>query len=601
MQGEPFGRYRLLRRLAFGGMAEIFLAVLHRDQGFEKRVVLKRILPQFSADPSFVQMFIDEAVVAARISHPNIVQVYDFGNVEGIYFIAMEYVDGVDLRRVLANDAGLTGAQVAAIGEGVARALAHAHNLADDAGAPLNIVHRDVSPHNIMLSRAGEAKLMDFGIAKAEARVSKTATGTIKGKVAYMAPEQAAGNIVDKRSDQFALGLVLWECVTGERMFAGDSDLVVLQKVVRCEVRDLCETVPGTPHALADVIMRCLAAEPSARYADLAEAAEALAAFRFSLGTGGAVQLGDLVPVAPAPEPAVGRHTRALPEEPAADSMGEGGWGEAATDAATTPAPARPDTGLTLAVAVNTGSTPVEPATAVSSPVVSGSSVDPATPTRRRWWAALAAAVAVAVGAFVWQQVGSTRVVDATVAQVEVTSAPMGARVLLEGRDTGLHTPATLPGQQRGQSLRLDLLLDGYEPWHTLVTPSGPVERVAATLLQVEASSAAPEVTVAVPNAVAAADIVVAADAVATERRPSKKKRRKKSEATGRLSLRSTGAWVDVSLRGRKLGTTPLTSVEVPAGKLRLRLVNRGAGIDQELEVRVQPDAELRRTVTPRP
>jgi hypothetical protein len=529
--------------------------------------------------------------------------VYDFGNVDGIYFIAMEYVDGVDLRGVLAGDGRLSPAQVAAIGEGVARALAHAHNLADDDGAPMGIVHRDVSPHNIMISRAGEAKLMDFGIAKAEARVSKTATGTIKGKVAYMAPEQGAGKVVDKRSDQFALGLVLWECATGERMFSGDSDLAVLQQVVRCEVRDLCETDPGVPGALADVIMRCLAAEPSARYADLAEAAEALAAFRYSLGADGAVQLGDLVPAAPPPEPGGGRRTRALPVEPAGTrpvTDDTGGWEEG---------------GATAAATVSTPVASVAPAPAASSsapaPVASG--VDESAPAHggspRRWWLALAAgAVAAAIGVFVWQRIDSIPAVDITVAQVAITSAPTGARVLLEGRDTGLHTPATLPGQQLGRPVRLDVLLDGYEPWSTQVTPSGAVERVAATLLRVEAT---PQVEAAEASEVeltAEAEVVPAAPgAVDTDsaaqvdvRRPGKKKRRKKSaEATGRLSLRSTGAWVDVFLRGRKLGTTPLTSIEVPAGKLRLRLVNPGAGIDEQLEVRVRPDAELRRTVTP--
>ena len=217
-------------------------------------MVLKRILPQFGADPAFVGMFIDEAKLAARLSHPNIVQVYDFGAVDGVYFIAMEYVDGVDLRQALKwsvdAHAPLSPAEVAAIGEDVARGLFCAHSLHDDRGAPQGVVHRDVSPHNIMLSRAGAARLMDFGIAKAADRATRTATGTIKGKVAYMAPEQAAGRELDGRADEFALGLVLWECLAGVRMFQGDSDLELLRQVVECRVRPVTRVRPDVPEAL---------------------------------------------------------------------------------------------------------------------------------------------------------------------------------------------------------------------------------------------------------------------------------------------------------------------------------------------------------------
>ncbi|HET6344683.1 MAG TPA: serine/threonine-protein kinase, partial [Myxococcota bacterium] len=295
---DTFGRYTLLRRLAVGGMAEIFLASLHGDAGFEKKVVVKRILPHLGADADFVKMFIDEAVVAARLSHPNIVQVYDFGNVAGSYYIAMEYIEGVDLHGVLRQsqerDRPLTPAEVAAIGEGIARGLSYTHNLSDDAGTPLGIVHRDVSPHNVMLSLTGDPKVMDFGIAKAAARATRTATGTIKGKLAYMAPEQAMGRSADKRSDQFSLGIALWECLSGERLFVSDTEVSLIQRVIACEVPPLRSLRPEVPEALEKIVMRALAKDPAERYPDLADMQAELKAFRYALGPAGMADLADL-------------------------------------------------------------------------------------------------------------------------------------------------------------------------------------------------------------------------------------------------------------------------------------------------------------------
>ena len=296
---EPFGRYGLLRRLAVGGMAEIFLAALHGDEGFEKKVVLKRILPHLGQDADFVRMFIDEAMVASRLSHPNIIEVYDFGHAEGSYFMAMEYVEGIDLHQVLqqAKVLGqrLTVAEVAAIGERIARGLAYTHNLIDDDGVPLSIVHRDVSPHNIMISHLGAVKVMDFGIAKAAARATRTVTGTIKGKLAYMSPEQARGESATKLSDQFALGIVLWECLVGRKLFEGESDVTLLQRVAACNVPNLTVLCPEVPPSLSRIVQRALSCNPNSRYADLEELADALTAVRYSLGAAGIVKLDDVV------------------------------------------------------------------------------------------------------------------------------------------------------------------------------------------------------------------------------------------------------------------------------------------------------------------
>ncbi len=296
---QLFGKYRLVRRLAYGGMAEIFLAQLIGDEGFQKSVVLKRILPQFSADPDFTRMFVDEAVLAAKLTHPNVAQVYDFGQVNGTYFITMEHVDGTDLRKLIRaateRNRVLTAIEVAAIGEGMAKGLSYVHAVDNDDGRPLSIVHRDISPHNVMVSRSGDIKIMDFGIAKAAARATQTATGTIKGKLAYMAPEQALGEEVDKLSDQFAVGLVLWECLVGKRVFEGDSEPELMSRVAAGRVRKLKDFAPTVPEDLDRIIMRALNVERGRRYADLRDLEHDLGSFEYSLASAGAVRLSTLV------------------------------------------------------------------------------------------------------------------------------------------------------------------------------------------------------------------------------------------------------------------------------------------------------------------
>jgi serine/threonine protein kinase len=268
---RPYGRYVLDERIAMGGMAEIFRART-ATQGFEKRVCIKRILPHFLEDAEFVSMFRDEARTAAKLQHANVVQVFDFGEEEGTLYLAMELVDGADLRRVLETakkrKLALDVGAVIQIGIDVSRGLHHAHTLAEG-GRALGIVHRDISPHNILMSRAGEVKVTDFGIAKAAERSTHTGTGIVKGKVAYMAPEQAEGLAFDHRLDQFAVGVVLWEALCGSRLFSGDSDIATLRKVLLCEVPAPSSMRDLVPAALDEVILRTLAKDPAARFPDM--------------------------------------------------------------------------------------------------------------------------------------------------------------------------------------------------------------------------------------------------------------------------------------------------------------------------------------------
>ncbi len=268
--GTKFGKYQILRKLATGGMAEIFLARATGIVGFEKTVAIKRILGQFAANPDFVNMFLDEARLAANLQHPNIVQIYDVGNADGFYFFAMEFIHGQDCRSLkrVSHKKGsrIPLGNVLTIIHGAAAGLGYAHDKCNDAGQSLGLVHRDVSPANILLSYDGAVKVVDFGIAKAESRETKTRTGTIKGKIPYMPPEQCKGLDTDSRSDLFALGVVLYEMTVGRRPFRGENDFAILQTIINNEFTKPSERVPGYPEQLEAIVLKLLAPAPDQRY-----------------------------------------------------------------------------------------------------------------------------------------------------------------------------------------------------------------------------------------------------------------------------------------------------------------------------------------------
>ena len=273
-------RYRLIRRLGSGGMAEVWLAEQVGPRDFVRRTVLKRIHAHLADDEKFVRAFEDEARLAARLQHPNIVRIEDFGEDAGSLFLVMEYVGRWDLRSLVnqAQGAGipLPFNLVLQLGAQIADALHYAHHFCDEEGAPLRIVHRDVSPQNIMLTDAGQAKLLDFGIAKAASNRDKTRTGMLKGKLAYLSPEQATGEPVDGRTDQYALGIVLYELLARVRLFAADSEISTFRKVSAAEVPDLHSLCPELPVSVADAISRALQRQPDDRYPDARAFARAL-------------------------------------------------------------------------------------------------------------------------------------------------------------------------------------------------------------------------------------------------------------------------------------------------------------------------------------
>lgn len=268
---EQFGKYILLERMAAGGMAEVYLSKSTGAVGVNKFVAIKRILPQYSDHPEFIEMFKEEAKIAVNLNHGNVVSIFDFGVEKNQFFLVMEYVEGRNLRQVL-NEFKKIGTQftieqIVFLMKEVAAGLDHAHRCIDGTtGRPLNIVHRDMSPQNIMVSFEGEVKLIDFGIAKAETQIEATKAGTLKGKYGYMSPEQADGQNIDARTDIFSVGIVLWELLANDRLFTSNSEAAILRKIRDCQIPAIRKLNPSIPPELETIVNKALAKDKSLRY-----------------------------------------------------------------------------------------------------------------------------------------------------------------------------------------------------------------------------------------------------------------------------------------------------------------------------------------------
>lgn len=263
-------RYRVLKRLAAGGMAEVFVAESAGIEGFKKQVAIKRVLPALSRKEQFIAMFLDEARLSAHLSHSNVVSVFDIGVGDGTYFIVMEFVDGADLKHVIDHRKKI-GSPVPVeaavyIATRICQGLAYAHELTTVDGRPLNIVHRDITPANVLITKHGEIKIVDFGLAKASSQLAESDQGVIKGKFGYLAPETVAEVGVDHRVDVFAVGIILWEMLAAQRLFLGKTDYATVQLVAKAVIPPLSDINPTVPPALERILSRALARDRDVRY-----------------------------------------------------------------------------------------------------------------------------------------------------------------------------------------------------------------------------------------------------------------------------------------------------------------------------------------------
>jgi eukaryotic-like serine/threonine-protein kinase len=279
-------RYRVIKRLEAGGMAEVYLGEATGVEGFKKRVAIKRVLPHLAQNENFIRMFLDEARLSARLNHANIVSVFDISAREDTYFLIMEFVDGANLKKIL--ESLQRRGQRFALPEAVyvcaeaCRGLSYAHELHDENGRPLGIVHRDISPPNILLTKLGEVKVADFGLAKAGTQLSQTDPGVVKGKFSYLSPEAANGKEVDARADIFSLGIVLWEMLAGRRLFLGETDYATVKLVQQANIPRLSPLNNQVDVDFEEIMLKALAREPEQRYQSAHEFAEALTGYLFA-------------------------------------------------------------------------------------------------------------------------------------------------------------------------------------------------------------------------------------------------------------------------------------------------------------------------------
>lgn len=485
---ETFGRYRLLGLLGQGGMGRLYISERRGVQGFVKIVALKRILPHLADSAQLREMFLNEARIAARLEHPNIVATYELGEVEGKYFISMEYLAGEDLSAVITRCQGGQTIPVdiaAALAQQAAHGLQYAHDARDGQGRLLGLVHRDVSPRNIFVTYHGIVKLLDFGMVRNPAG-PKSVPGTFKGKYGYCAPEQLDGGRVDSRTDVFCLGIVLWECLTGLRLFDAGTDAETIDAVRSRRVEAPSALRPEVPRALDEIALRALAREPERRYRSAREMAEGLdqfllerqgqpttntvgqwmesvfgserAALKKSISQGDNVEatLERLKSI----DEATSRRSSAQPRTLWSTSFGAAasGAGRSSSSLATEP----PRGGSTdPGELLSTRRVSVVPEPAAVAPQSRPRA------TRIMLAASLSAVGLLAVGGVLMRGAflhpGAPATVSApTTANLELRSQPAGASIFVDGSPTGLKTPAVLSGLPIGRTITLRLDLEGY-------------------------------------------------------------------------------------------------------------------------------------------
>ncbi|MEM9727523.1 MAG: serine/threonine-protein kinase [Myxococcota bacterium] len=596
-----FAGYDILGRLALGGMAEILLA-RHKDTDGETRfLVVKRILPHFEQDNDFVQMFLDEARIGMQLKHPNICKFHQFGADEGSHFIVMEWVNGMPLGRLIrkARKQGGIGLPIALrVGADIARALHYSHTADDEHGEPFNMIHRDVSPHNIMIGYDGVAKLLDFGIAKADHRAHKTQAGVVKGKFAYMAPEQCTGAAADHRLDIFALGVCLFETLTGRSLYRRQTEAATMRAVIMDPVPSLKERLPDVPEELDMILQKALAKDAGDRFATAGEFADALEKLGKSRQQFARQrEVSDFV-------------KKIFPEEfnrgPRVDTVPFGASYSVdmhhENDSSKSYMSQIPGVrelevegvnGLDLSHLLDTGSEPeakpAEPEDESSGPRLSQTPQlevpkavvprpaphrRPSTPVggaRGSWKLVLALAAAV-VGAFfyfdgktqvqtwakqvekMFEEEGPTQIPQADNpllqehgARILVASSPPGAKIYLDGKEQGM-TPVALTGLMQGE-YRIRVEAPGFASWSTTAKVStGETAGVTARLIGKQGGA--------------------------------------QPGAYGRIDVDTTPS-TDVFIGGDLLGRTPMENVYVPLGRVTLEFeFNNGRKVTRKVNVK---------------
>ncbi len=567
---QTFGKYLLTDRIGAGGMAEIFRATAFGVEGFTKEICIKRILPTLTSDETFVKMFIDEAKIAVSLHHANVVQVFDLGRIGEHYFIAMELVRGRDLLGIInacrAQKRRLPVPIALFILAEVCKGLDYAHRVKAE-GRPLGIIHRDVSPSNILVSWEGDVKVADFGIAKATHKEQKTATGTMKGKYGYMSPEQVKGERIDHRSDIFAAGILLYESLVARRLFKGETDLDTLEKVRAAHV-------PKPPSAFNKkvtpevdaLVMKALSLAPDDRFQTAGEMHEALADQLYAIGKRIDSKL--------LAEFMQKLFAEAIEQEEAREE-------ERRRFQATTPPPIETDPGAQPGAGFPGGG-PAGPPTRPDLPFGM-------TPLPRRRRSALSVAligfaIILALGAgvvgIVWlaydpppapkpaaTDAGAGVPVAAPAPEpgtLSIESQPAGAAVALDGQATGEATPATITGLDRSRPHLVALTLADHEPWEKeLVFEDAQKVRLQAQLLPIKPVEPDPP--------------------------PKKPPDRPPRPSLGTLNVNAEGAWAYVYVDGKKQSRpTPLYGLKLKAGRHTIRLVNPKLGLSETRKVTIR-------------
>ncbi len=630
---EQFGKYRLERKLAVGGMAEIFLATHQGPEGFQKHVAIKRILPHLTEDQDFVTMFLDEARLVARFNHPNIVQIFELGEVDGQYFLSMEFVHGVSMSKLLkaarkqARPLPLEyGAKVVSH---ACEGLEYAHSFSDADGTSLNLIHRDVSPQNLMLSYDGVVKVLDFGIAKAAGNIYQTRTSSLKGKAAYMSPEQITQKTgLDRRSDIFSLGIVLFEFATGKRPFGGDTELELMMSIVKKNAPDPRALEQTIPVELAAVIGRALHKDRQQRYQNCRELRQdleelllgrrllvdnyTLGAFAREVIPPGDAGVGYSVPTPSRPpeaEPTTTPSPRSEPRAPAA----------AGADAPTVMTPSeqlRPVLEQQQAAAVPAAGRESGPAPGAAAPEAAAPEPAAPAPQRRRPWTGmllvlLLMAIGAGTGVLIfgdgWLAGGGGQSDSSPVAGASIEQPPGGSPPAAAGDGE----PATGAAGDEAPAAADEVSEPEGEPEE----PGSPQQEATAAEEQAPArpGNAAQSSATRQPEA-------DAGQRSANERRAKKRvKRRRRRTGVGRgrrprtrpepkpepkprsagdrvaaaakpgFLVIDTRPWTNVQIDGAVYGATPLGPVELQPGMHEVVLANKAKGIRLTRSMRILP------------